>query len=357
MFYIQKLLASGCHEDFAVSIKNIGQSMLVQFSKLIKDYLNLGGVMNLLITVIIPTYKRDTLMMERAINSVINQTYSNWELIVIDDNGIKSEFCAKNEEFINKYKDDKRIRYFKHDINKGANEARNTGIKISKGELIAFLDSDDKWVDNKLEMVVNAYEKCPDNYGVIFSSYYIVGKRGISIDNQTKSKGNIFYKEIYKDNVSPTSAVVVKRKCFDKVGCFDKNLPARQDYDMWLRISRYYKFYFIDKPLSYIYRDGHEAISSNYKKHIEGTEIVLKKIYTYLTKSELKQYKKNIDFQQYNYIALVCIRYEDYKLARIYSLKAFKIRKNIKSLILIIFTYIPNLFKILRNIRNKLCNN
>ncbi|WP_270565928.1 glycosyltransferase family 2 protein, partial [Clostridium beijerinckii] len=295
--------------------------------------------MNPLISIIIPTYKRDASMIQRAIDSVLNQSYDNWELIIVDDNGLESDFCTKTQEFMKKYISNKKIFYFKHDVNKGANAARNTGIRSANGELIAFLDSDDEWIENKLEITVDSYEKCSDNNGVIFSSYYFIEQSGRFLDTQNKSSGKIFYKEIFADNVSPTSAVVVKKQCFDKAGYFDEDLPARQDYDMWLRISRYYEFYFIDKPLVYIYRDGHEAISSNYKKHIEGTERVLKKIYTYLTSDELNKYKLLIDSQQYNYISLVCIRHEDYKLSKKYSLKAFEAKKNIKSLILIIFSY------------------
>ena len=150
---------------------------------------------------------------------------------------------------------------------------------------------------------------------------------------------------------------MVKKECFNKAGYFDENLPARQDYDMWLSISRFYEFTFIDEELVYIYRNGHEAISSNYKKHIEGTKMVLNKIYSYLSNEELYKYKKSIDNSQYNYIALVCMRNEDYKLAKNYIIKAIKSKKNYESILIMLCSYVPIIFKMLRNIkRSRLAN-
>lgn len=305
-----------------------------------------------LISIIIPTYKRDTKMLERAINSINKQTYYNWELIIVDDNGIESEFSKKNELFIHKYKCKDNIVYIKHEKNKGANVARNTGIKKAKGNLIAFLDSDDEWVSNKLELLIKKYEESSEKVGVLFSGYYIVEGDSIMRDNQIKIDGSIFYKEIIGDHVSPTSCVLIKKECFDKVGYFDEKLPARQDYDMWLRISRYYEFVLVDQPLVYIYK-GHESISSNHKNHVKATEMVMDKIFTYLNEDEIKEYSKEIMFNQYNYLALTCMRHMDNKLAREYLKKSIKAKISFKAIILLLLTYSSNLYKVLKYFRKK----
>lgn len=304
-----------------------------------------------LISVIIPTYKRDTDILKRALESVIVQTYKKLEIIIVDDNGINSKFTEENEEFICKNYNKENIKYIKNDKNIGANASRNIGIKISKGELIAFLDSDDKWSENKLELVVEKYRNSDSDYGVFYSSYYIVTKNGIKNSQDYKVCGDIFYKELFKDQVSPTSAVVIKKECFDNVGEFDENLPARQDYDMWIKISRKYKFNFINSKLAYVYRDGHEAISSNYKKRIEGTEIVLSKILDYIKLENITQIEDEVKLAQYIYISKICFENNDYRLAYIYALKARKLRGNLESMMIVICCKIPVLYIICKLIK------
>ncbi len=115
--------------------------------------------MNPTVSVIIPTYNRANLV-SRAIKSVLNQTYQDFEIIVVDD-------CSEdNTEEIVKSFNDSRIRYIKHKKNKGGSAARNTGIKRARGKYIAFLDDDDEWLPSKLEKQIMLFEKLSKHYGV-----------------------------------------------------------------------------------------------------------------------------------------------------------------------------------------------
>lgn len=124
---------------------------------------------NELVSVIIPTYNRANLILQ-AVKSVLNQTYKNFEIIIVDDGS------SDNTEDVINVIHDNRIRYIKHAINKGASAARNTGIREAKGKYIAFQDSDDHWLPDKLEKQVKRIENTPDHVGAVFGGYWIIGK-------------------------------------------------------------------------------------------------------------------------------------------------------------------------------------
>ncbi len=123
-----------------------------------------------LISVVLPTFNRKRLL-PRAINSVLNQTYKNLELIIIDDGS------TDNTEEIVKAYSDTRIRYCKQKLNRGGSAARNAGIKLAKGELISFQDSDDEWLPEKLERQVRKFSEVGDDVGVIYCGYESVFER------------------------------------------------------------------------------------------------------------------------------------------------------------------------------------
>ena len=111
-----------------------------------------------LVSVIIPTYKRYDVL-SRAIDSALNQTYNNIEIIVIDDNKKESEFRKKTEETMKKYENNSKVKYIKNEKNLGGAETRNVGVKNANGEFIAFLDDDDEFVNDKIEKQMKHYKK------------------------------------------------------------------------------------------------------------------------------------------------------------------------------------------------------
>jgi len=207
-----------------------------------------------LISVIIPTYNRANLI-SRAITSVINQTFNDYEIIVVDDNS------TDNTEELVKTKFKNKVIYFKHDINLGPAAARNTGIKNSTGEYIAFLDSDDEWLPTKLEKQLNAFLNLSPDYGLIYVRS-LIDRNGklvpyLPFEWLPKKEGDLF-ESLLRLNFIDTPAVMIKRTVFEEVGYFDETLKCVEDYELFLRISSKFLIKHVDEFLliSHLYDDG-----------------------------------------------------------------------------------------------------
>ncbi|MCF7740530.1 MAG: glycosyltransferase [Candidatus Marinimicrobia bacterium] len=182
------------------------------------------------VSVIIPTYNRAE-MLERAIRSVLAQTYQNTEIIVIDDGSTDN-----TAEILNKY--DSEIRHFSM-LHGGVSAARNMGIKKAKGEWLAFLDSDDYWLEEKLEKQLKFMVEKDYLISQTGEKWYRDGNWVMKGDRHQKHNGWIFKYCLPLCVVTP-SAVVIDKKVIEDVGFFDESLPACEDYDMWLRVARKY---------------------------------------------------------------------------------------------------------------------
>src|SRR5690606_21643920 len=123
-----------------------------------------------IVSVIIPTYNRPE-RLTRAINSVLDQTYKNIEVLVVDDNNPHTDFRKETEIVMRKYKDNDQVKYIKHPRNKNGAAARNTGIQASAGKYIAFLDDDDEFLPNRIEKLVNKMETLEESWGVCYTGY------------------------------------------------------------------------------------------------------------------------------------------------------------------------------------------
>lgn len=202
---------------------------------------------NQLVSVIIPTYNRGWAIKE-AIDSVLAQDFTDFELIVVDDGSTDN-----TQDILNSYKEDIIVL---HQENKGVSAARNRGIASASGQYIAFLDSDDLWLPQKLSTQVDFFNTNPDALICQTEEKWI--RNGMFANpkkRHRKLSGNIFEQSLYLCLVSP-SAVMMKRSLFEKAGMFDETLSACEDYDMWLRVSCRYPVYLIDTPLI-IKRGGH----------------------------------------------------------------------------------------------------
>jgi len=199
------------------------------------------------VSVIIPTFNRSAFLKE-SIESVLAQTYRDFELIVVDDGStdntpeIMSLFEVKISTITSKHE--------------GPSAARNRGIMAAQGEFIAFLDSDDLWLPDKLEKQINFFRSNPEVFVCQTEEIWI--RNGVRVNPREKHKkysGWIFDRCLPLCIVSP-SAVMIHRNVFDRVGLFDETMPACEDYDLWLRIAPHYQIYLIEEPLA-IKRGGH----------------------------------------------------------------------------------------------------
>ena len=204
---------------------------------------------NINISVIIPTYNRSKLLI-RAIKSVINQTLQPEEIIVIDNGSTDNTSNIIARYFRN-------IRYFFHD-KKGVSSARNKGLKISRGNWISFLDSDDEWVKDKL-MLQREYLLKNSNAQFLHTNeiWYKNGKYLNQKKIHKKSGGFIFKNCLELCCISPSSTMI-KKKLFDKIGYFDESFEVCEDYEFWLRVSSKIKIHFLEDKLT-IKHGGHDG--------------------------------------------------------------------------------------------------
>ncbi len=193
-------------------------------------------------SVIIPTYNRKSLL-TKAVDSVREQTYPDWELIIIDDGSNDG-----TGQLIANY-NDSRIRYT-HQSNQGVSKARNEGLKQAQGKYICFLDSDDWWNKDKLSIGYQYINQNP-RYKIFHTQeiWYRGGKLLRQKNKHRKPHGSIFPACLPLCCVS-ISTVLIHRSVFTRIGTFDEALPACEDYDFWLRVCREYPVFLIDKPLT-----------------------------------------------------------------------------------------------------------
>ncbi|MBU1007661.1 glycosyltransferase [Candidatus Dependentiae bacterium] len=215
------------------------------------------------ISVVLPTYNGLTRgFVTYAIESVLQQTYKNFELLIVDDGS-----SDDTRELCQKYLADHRVTYL-HQKNSGVSAARNHGIKKSSGDYIAFLDDDDSWLPEKLEKQLSFVENlCDSQFGLCYTALEFMTKDGrkTGIIQSHHAEKNIFREMLYENIVDCTSSVLVPRSVLDDVGLFQEHLSYAEDYDLWLRIAKKYHIYSIDEPLA-LYREHSNKLSSNLEK-------------------------------------------------------------------------------------------
>lgn len=266
---------------------------------------------NALISVIMPTYNRGYCI-QRSVNSVLNQTYSNLELIIVDD-------CSTDntESIIGAY-NDLRISYIKLKKNIGACAARNLGIQRARGKYIAFQDSDDEWLETKLEEQYIFLKKM--NADMVFCSFYFFEQK--KLFPQKHYTNSEVKKELLKQNLISTQTIFSKREVFDKYK-FDEKMPRFQDWDVVLRIVQTYNISHLHKGLVNVYRQNN-SLSCDYRKAYKA---VLRMI---------EKYKNNIYSEKENLARIYCMAgkmaFLSKNESRIWFYKAYKTDKKIKYL-------------------------
>ena len=192
------------------------------------------------ISVIIPTYNRKHTL-QRAIDSVLVQTFKPFEIIIVDDG---SEDGTR-EWLLQNYPS---VQYI-HQPNNGVSSARNKGIQISQGSWIALLDSDDEWMPEKLEYQSRFVEVNKDSSFCHTNEIWI--RNGVRVNQMKKHKkygGDIFKHCLDICRISPSSSIINK-DVFEEVGAFDESLTVCEDYDLWLRVTAKFNILFLDEPL------------------------------------------------------------------------------------------------------------
>lgn len=192
-----------------------------------------------LVSVVLPTYERGAVV-GRAIESVLSQTYDRLELIVVDG-GSTDETPAVVDSF-----DDDRLRYLRRERREGVGAARNAGIREADGDLIAFVDSDDRWRAEKLRRQVDAYERGGPNCGAVYTG--MSKEYGEPIAMAWRS-GDVAAAMRRLDLPTYTSILLFSREAIERCGAFDEDLPCFEDWELCLRVAEEYEFAYVDDPL------------------------------------------------------------------------------------------------------------
>jgi len=306
--------------------------------------------MEQLVSIILPVYNGEKFI-ERAIRSVLAQTYKYWELIVIDDGSID-----KTSEIVKRYLNEK-VKYL-YQKNSGVSIARNKGIKISNGDYIAFLDCDDVWKPEKLQVQLS---KFMENYnvGLIYTDVFIVTERGKILGKFSQFNypySNKVTKKLFLQNFICTSSVIINKEILKKTGLFDPDIKIGEDYDLFFRLSLYTNFYYVDNPLLY-YQISEKGLSRNkikmWEENIKILDKWLKK-YPELTKilgtKTIKEKKSNL------FILLGKEYFENGKFTQAQKTfyKAITYKKNIKGISLFLLSFLGKFGKFLLSLKQRI---
>ena len=218
-----------------------------------------------LVSVVITTYKRRVSQIKAAIDSVLNQSHENLELIIVDDSPNEYEYRDEVKNYCENISDS-RVKYIQHKKNMGACAARNTGFSNSNGKYIAFLDDDDEWVKDKIEKQLDVFRKSKNNIGLVYCNSTIHE----GFDRHTPYRGSV-YKQLSCDNfIGSCSFPLLKSEALEKVGGFDPKMVASQDWDTWLRISKIYDIDYTEDSLIHYYIHKGERITGNTMKRLDA---------------------------------------------------------------------------------------
>lgn len=225
------------------------------------------------VSVILPTYNRAHLL-GRAIRSALDQTYQDFELIVVDDGS------TDDTEQVVRGVHDQRIHYLRHDENRGAAAARNTGIRAARGEYIAFLDSDGQWLPENLQRHTEVLGTSSSKVGVVYSDLWRIstdGKKEYWHSPRIMPVDGIVYDQAINYRVSGinTQVAVIRRECFEKAGMFDEMFPRYIDLELLIRLSKHFHLHHIAEPLTNHYVTA--GISSDGALLIKARKLILEK--------------------------------------------------------------------------------
>ena len=226
---------------------------------------------NAKVSVVIPTYNRANLL-PRAVNSVLAQTYQDYEIIIVDD-------CSSdNTQAVISNFDDSRIHSLRHERNKGASAARNTGIGYARGEYIAFLDDDDEWLPINLEDQVRLLDLSPHSVGLTYGWMDTVEDSSgrIMPGSRDTISGDVF-EDALGLNFPPTPALLVRSSVVREVGGFDERLTIYEDPDFFLRISQRYEVSVLPEVIAKRHVEhGKDRLSDNTPEMLSTSSEILK---------------------------------------------------------------------------------
>lgn len=228
--------------------------------------------MNKLVSVVVANYNMGKYL-PMAVESILNQTYKNVEVHVVDDGSTDD-----SKEVMQRYADIGNV-FYHYQENQGQARAKNHGILSANGDFIAFLDADDTWSHDKLEKQLPVFDT-DNEIGVVYTNYKLTDKQGELMDTPSRQfHTGYISNQLFVDNFVTGMTSVIRRECLDDVGIFDEELSMGIDYDLWLRLSAHYKFMFLDE-VTYFYRQWEGQMSHKHRKRFECAVKIMRKFET-----------------------------------------------------------------------------
>lgn len=221
-----------------------------------------------LISIITPTYNRADFIAE-AVQSVLDQTYQNFEHLIVDDGSTDN-----TREVLSPFLADGRFKYF-YQENQGQSVARNQALEHARGEFICFLDSDNVWLPIHLASQLAVFQETPD-VDIVYGDGITIDEHGNEIrrKNIKRHSGYIAF-QMLKDNCVGMNMTMARRKCFEEMGGMSAKRRVADDYDLWLKFSSRYRFRYVPRYLAY-YRVMDDQISSNKVARFEANESIIR---------------------------------------------------------------------------------
>lgn len=268
-----------------------------------------------MVSVVIPTFNRAEFI-GRALQSVLSQNYPDLEVIIVDD--------ASTDDTQDRIKilqeSDHRIRYFQHNRNRGAQAARNTGIQAAKGEYIAFLDSDNEWLSEKLQKQIILFSHRDDSLGAAYCGYRNVSVDGSMLNEYVPRYRGSVYKQALSEWLTDTSTLVVRKDILEKIYGFDESVHAFQEWDLCIRLARECTFDFVPECLTLYHQHNLPSISKDHLRDAYGYLGVVDK---YLPEI-LRECGRRTLSEHYLRIGRLFILADRFDLARAYFLKSIR---------------------------------
>jgi glycosyltransferase involved in cell wall biosynthesis len=247
-----------------------------------------------LVTVIIPTFNRAPLV-GRAIRSVLSQTWQDWELLVVDDASTDG-----TEEAVRSFSD-ARIQYLRHDRNQRVSAARNTGIRVARGEYVSFLDDDDEWLPEKLAKELEVFRNSDPEVGLVYTGKTVFDEHGriLQVRMPTLS-GWVYDAMLERHFIGSPSRVTIRKEVLERVAGFDETFVNCQDYDLWLRVAKVSKIACVPRLLvkRYLLSD---QMSGSLRNICAGWEHILMKFRATMKPRTLTKHMSRVAILLFNY--------------------------------------------------------
>ena len=236
-----------------------------------------------LVTAVITTHKREATMLERALKSVLNQTYENIEVIVVDDS--PADFPGRPAVKEMMEREYPQVSYIQHETCQGACAARNTALERAKGVYIALLDDDDEWLPRKTALQVEAFTS--EKIALVYSDVesYDQNMGTVTPVHRAGDEGKIYEKLILSNFVGSCSYPMMRTSALREIGGFDVLMQSAQDHDVWLRLMQKYEAAYVKEILVRYYIHDGEQITKSYQRQVAGRERINLKNAEYLQKN------------------------------------------------------------------------